>query len=67
MINIEKKEKILPVNRSYANITAFGKKILIVGDSHPKKIKRNQLNNFFSKAKCIMKLASGEKIQDLKR
>ena len=34
---------------------------------HPVKIKRNQLNNFFSKAKCIMKLASGEKIQDLKR
>ena len=45
----------------------LGKKILIVGDSHPKKIKRNQLNNFFSKAKCIVKLASGEKIQDLKR
>ena len=41
-------------------------KILIVGDSLSKKIKRNKLNNSFSKTKCIMKLVSGTKIQDLK-
>ena len=38
MTNIEKKKR-LPVNRSYANITAFGEKILIVEDSHSKKLK----------------------------
>ena len=38
MINIEKKKR-LPVNRSYANITAFWEKILIVEDSHSKKLK----------------------------
>ena len=38
MINVEKKKR-LPVNRSYANITAFGEKILIVEDSHSKKLK----------------------------
>ena len=38
MINIEKKKR-LPANRSYANITAFGEKILIVEDSHSKKLK----------------------------
>ena len=41
----------------------LGVKILIVGDSHSKKIKRNKLNNSFSEAKCIMKLVSGAKIQ----
>ena len=45
----------------------LGVKILIVGDSHSKKIKRNKLNNSFSKAKCIMKLVSGAKIQDVER
>ena len=44
----------------------LGEKILIVGDSLSKKINRNKLNNSFSKAKCIMKLVSGTKIQDLK-
>ena len=44
----------------------FGKKKLIVGDSHLNNIKRNKLNNSFSKAKCIMKSFSGTKIQDLK-
>ena len=44
----------------------LGVKILIVGDSHSKKIKRNKLNNSFSEAKCIMKLVSGAKIQSQK-
>ena len=45
----------------------LGKKILIVGDSHSKTIERNKLNNSFSNAKCILKLVSGIKMQDLKR
>ena len=53
MINIKKKEKRLPVNRSYADITAFGKKTLIVGDSNSKKIKRNKLNNSFTKQNVL--------------
>ena len=44
----------------------LGVKILIVGDSHSKKIKRNKLNNSFSEAKCIMKLVSGARIQGSK-
>ena len=67
MKNIQKIEKkiIETSNRNYADITAFGKKILIAGDSHLKKIKRNKLSNSFRKAKCIMKSFSGAKIQDL--
>ena len=59
------RKKIVPGNRNYPDITSFGKKILIVGDSYLKKIKRNKLNNSFSKAKCIIKSFSGTKIQDL--
>ena len=44
----------------------LGKKILIVGDSHSKKIETNKLNNSFSKAKCIAKLVSEAKIQGWK-
>ena len=60
---MENRKKIIETgNRNYADITAFGKKILIAGDSHLKKIKRN---NSFRKAKCIMKSFSGAKMQDL--
>ena len=44
----------------------LGEKILIVGHSHSKQIKRNKLNNSFSEAKCIMKLVSGAKIRGSK-
>ena len=56
--HVAKRKKILPVERYYPLITAFRKKVLTVGDF--KKIKGNKLNNFFSKAKCIMKSFSGE-------
>ena len=46
---------IIKVKRNYADITAFGKKNTLAGDSHLKKIKRKNLNNSLSKAKCIMK------------
>ena len=62
--HVAKRKNILPVKRYYPVITAFRKKVLIVGDF--KKIKGNKLNNSFSKAKYIMKSFSGAKIQDLK-
>ena len=63
---MENRKKIIETgNRNYADITAFGKKILIAGDSHLRKIKRNKLSNSFRKAKCIMKSFSGAKMQDL--
>ena len=41
-----KRKQILPDNRSYADTNAFGEKILSVGDSNLKKIKRNKLIPF---------------------
>ena len=38
------------------------KKILIFGENHLKRIKRNKLNNYLRKAKCVIKPFSGEKI-----
>ena len=32
--HVEKRKKIVPINRNHAVITAFGKNILIHGDSH---------------------------------
>ena len=66
MINIQKKD-----NRQYqlikiADITAFGRKILIIGDSLLNEITRNKLNNSFNKEKYIMNSLSGAKIRDLK-
>ena len=40
--------------------------MLIIGDSHLNKIKKDKRNNSFSKAKCIIKSFIGAKIQDLK-
>ena len=34
--HVEKRRNIVLANRNYADITAFGKKIFIVGDSHLK-------------------------------
>lgn len=39
--------------------------MLIIGDSHLKKTKRNKLHNSFRKAKCIVKSFSRGNIQDL--
>ena len=51
--------------RTYADTTKFGKIILITGDSHLKRIKRNKLKNSFKNVKCIMKVFGGAKIEQL--
>lgn len=59
------RKKVVPGNRSYAETTAYGKKILFTGDSHLKRIKRNRLNKSFQNAKCILKPFGGAKIEDM--
>ena len=68
MITIQKKEKkVVPVNVNYDDITAFGKQILIVGNNHLNKIRKNKLNNPLPKQNVLcVKSFSGVKIQDLK-
>ena len=59
-------KKIVPGNRSYAETTTYGRKVLFIGDSHVNQINRHKLNYSFSKrAKCILKPFSGAKIEDL--
>ena len=43
----------------------LGKKMLIVGNIHLKKFKKNKLNHSFRRSKCIMKSFSRVKIKDL--
>lgn len=58
--------KIVPGNRTYASTTKYGKKIMVVGDSHIKRIKRNLFNDSFDNAKSYIKSFSGAKIDDMK-
>ena len=59
-------KKIVPGNRSYAETTTYGRKVLFIGDSHVNRINRRKLNYSFSKrAKCILKPFRGAKIEDL--
>ena len=52
MINIQKKEKkIIPVYRNYTDTTVFGRKYC--WKQSLKKIKRNELNNFFRKQNVL--------------
>ena len=60
-----KKKQIRSGMRTYADSTKFGKKILITGDSHLKRIKRNKLKNSFKNTKCIMKTFGGAKTEEL--
>ena len=51
--------------RTYADTTKFDKIILITGESHLKRIKRNKLKNSFKNEKCIMKAFGGAQIEEL--
>ena len=59
------RKKVVPGNRSYAETSTYGRKILFIGDSHINRINKNRLNQSFQKAKCIVKPFSGAKIEDL--
>ena len=60
-----KRKPVRPGMRTYADTAIFGKKVLIIGDSHLKRINRNKLKSSFKNAKCIMKAFGGAKIEEL--
>ena len=62
---IQKRIAVVPGNRTYADTTSYDKKILFIGDSHIKRVKRHRLNNSFKQGKYLMKFFIGTKIQDL--
>ena len=62
---IIRNKKVVPGNRSYAETASYGKKILVIGDSHVNRINRRKLNYSFKRAQCVVKPFSGAKIEDL--
>ena len=63
--DIQKRKAVIPGQRTYAETTSYGKKVLFLGDSHLRRINKNRLNNSFKNAKCVIKSFSGAKIDDL--
>ena len=43
--DIQKRKAVIPGQRTYAETTSYGKKVLFLGDSHLRRINKNCLNN----------------------
>ena len=59
------KSKVEPGNSTYAGTLREGKKILMIGDSHIRRVKRDKLQNSFDNAKYFVRYFSGAKTEDL--
>ena len=59
------KSKVVPGNNTYAGTLRDGKKILMIGDSHIRRVKRDKLQNSFDNAKTFVTYFSGAKTEDL--
>ena len=54
-VTLRKNQRVVPGNKTYASVTKYGKKIVVIGDSHLKRIKRNLFKNSFDNAKSFIK------------
>ena len=59
------KSNVVPGNNTYAGTLRESKKILMIGDSHIRRIKRGKLKNLFDNAKSFLRYFSGAKTEDL--
>ena len=57
--------KTVPVGRTYASTTKYGKKICLAGDSHFSKVRRNIFNNLIANGNTYLKSFSRAKVQHL--
>ena len=64
--DLHQPKRTVPGPRSYASATKYGKKVMVVGDSHVKRIRRNLFNNSFENARSYLKSFSGAKTEDMK-
>ena len=63
--NTNSKPNVVPGNRSFSSATKYGKKVMLVGDSHLKRIKRKLFNDSIENEKCYIKSYSGANIKEL--
>ena len=64
-IQQENRIPLRPGNRTFASATKYGKKILVTGDSHIKRVKRNIFNNSITNGKSYLKSFSGANAKHL--
>ena len=60
-VTLRKNHRVVPGNK-----TKYGKKIMVIGDSHLNRIKRNLFNNSFDNAKSFIKSFGGAKTEHMK-
>ena len=56
---------IVPGNSDYASVIKNGRKVLVVGDSHIKRIRRNDFNKELKNGKAIFRSFSGANTRQL--
>ena len=59
-----RKSRVVPGNNTYAGTLREGKKILMIGDSHIRRVKTDKLQNPFDNAKSLVRYFSGAKRKD---
>ena len=65
-LTLRKNQRVVPGNKTYASATKYSKKIVAIGDSHLKRIKRNLFKNSFDNAKSFIKSFGGAKTEHMK-
>ena len=65
-VTLRKNQSAVPENKTYASATKYGKNIVVIGDSHLKRIKRNLFKNSFDNAKSFIKSFAGAKTEHMK-
>ena len=65
-VTLRKNQRVVPGNKTYSSATKYGKKIVVIGDSHLKRIKRHIFNNSFDNAKSFIKSFGGAETEHIK-
>ena len=55
-VTLRKSQRVVPENKTYASATKYTKKIVVIGDSHLKRIKQNLFKNSFDDDKSFITL-----------
>ena len=65
-VTLRKNQRVVPRNKTYSSVTKYDTKIVVIGGSHLKRIKRNFLKNYFDNAKSFLKSFGGAITEHLK-
>ena len=64
-VNSYRTSKLVPGNRTYADATKFGKKVVVFGDSHLNRINRRLFDRSLINCKSLLKFFNGGNSEQL--